>query len=108
LGILQSLIPSKNKKNRPAYTKNNLNGNLITDSYEIAQEINFFFTIIGITLVQKLKATSNDNFLSYLKNPVSSSIFLTSTTLNEITDTINSLKNNKATGFDDISPYYLL
>jgi len=37
---------------------------LITDFYDIAQEINSFFTGIGKTLVQKLRATANDKFLS--------------------------------------------
>jgi len=47
--ILRSLLPSKNKKIGSHILKNNLNGNLITDSYEIAQEINSFLTGIGIT-----------------------------------------------------------
>jgi len=32
---------------------------------------------------------------------------LTSTTPNEITDTINSYRKKRLTGFDDISPYFL-
>jgi len=47
------------------------------------------------------------NNIWHLKSPCSTSIYLYPTTPHEIIGLINKLKLNKASGYEDISPYFL-
>ena len=105
--ILRSLLPSKIKEAGPHTVKTNQNdGCNITDAFEVAQEINSYFTNIGKSLARKLNS-SDSQFLSYLGKSTPASIFLVPTTPFEIALMINSLKSKEAARVDDISPYFL-
>ena len=105
--VLRSLLPSKIKQAGPHTLKTNQNdGSNITDAFEIAQEINSYFTNIGKSWARKLNSSDNQ-FLSCLGKSTPPSIFLVPTTPFEIALMINSLKSKKAAGVDDISPYFL-
>ena len=91
--VLRSLPLSKMKQAGPHTLKTNQNdGSNITDAFEIAQEINSYFTNIGKSLARKLNSSDNQ-FLSYLGKSTPASIFVVLTTPFEIALMINSLKS---------------
>ena len=74
----------------------------------MAEEFDNHFASIGKSLTTSVSDSNNDNkFLNYLKNPCSSSIYLQSTSPQEVINLIHSLKSNKAGGHDNILPYFL-
>ena len=103
--ILRFLLPGKQKS---SFTNSlTVNDAIVDEPVDISEEFNTYFVNIAKRLADKLKATDDTNFLSYLKHPTLSSIHLNPTDSYEIVSLINSLKLNKANGFNDISPYFL-
>ena len=80
----------------------------VDDPTDIVEELNNYFACIAKSLATSISDdNNNDKFLNYLKNPCSSSIYLQSTSPQEVINLINSLKSNKTGGHDDILPYFL-
>ena len=79
------------------------NGELTTDSYEIANAFNLYFTQVGPNL-DKLIPRNNTNFMNYLVNPCVNTIYFYATYEAEICSIVNSFRNNTASGIDDFSP----
>ena len=66
-----------------------------------------FFSKIDLNLAAKIPTDDNNSFSQYLTNGVSSSLFFQPTSPPEIMRLIYSLKNNKSSGYDIISAYFL-
>ena len=104
--ILRTLLPSKSNLTAPNSII--VNNSCLNDPTDIVEEFNDNFASIGKSLATSISDNNNNNkFLNYLKYPCSSSIYLQSTSPQEVINSINSLKSNKAGGHDDILPYFL-
>ena len=103
---MRTLLPSKSNSTEPNSII--VNNSCLNDPIDIAKEIKNHFATIGKSLATSISDNNNnDKFLNYLKNPCSSSIYLQSTSPQEVKNLINSLKSNKAGGYDGILPYFL-
>ena len=98
--VLRTLLPTKSNSNMP--NSLTVNDSSITDPADIAEEFNKYFADIGERLANSIYNIDPNDFLSYLKNPCLSSIYLQPVSPQEICTIINSLKQNKANGHDDI------
>ena len=99
-GIKSIININSNSNNQP--TCLNVEGKTITNSTEIANSFNTFFSTIAQKIEHKLiptHKTHND----YLMSPNTESIFLFPTTEKEIIDNITGLKINKSTGPNSIN-----
>ena len=76
-------------------------GNTITDSQDISEHLNNFFTSIGQDL-QKTIAPTKKHFLYYLKAPNTDAFYISPTTPKEISDLIKTLENSKSLGQNSI------
>lgn len=103
--LLKTLLPRKAKSPPPISLS--VKDNKITDPHDIAETINQFFANVGKNLASKLKPIEEDRFLTYLGEPTIPSIYLLPSSPKEVTNLIKSLNSDKATGFDDIPPYFL-
>ena len=72
-------------------------GNTITASQDISEHFNNFFTSIGQDR-QKNIAPTKKHFSDYLKAPNTDTFYISSTTPQEISDLIKTLKNSKSLG----------
>ena len=91
---------SKTRKTRSGTTIK-VNGNMITDPKQVADNCNDYFTNVAKSLVDKL-GISNSNFTDYLTDPIADSIMLSPVTEEEVLDQLNSLDTTKAAGAYDI------
>ena len=103
--ILRTLLPSKSASKVPNCVY--VNNASITDPAKIAEEFIDHFTRVGKSLAESFDDHNSKNFLTYLKTPCISSIYMLPTTPQEVCMAINSLKLNKASGNDDILPFSL-
>ena len=100
-----TLLPCKQN---PSFTNSlTVNDAEIVDPKEISEQFNTLFVNIAKDLTKKLKYTDDTTFISNLQQSSPSSINLNPTNVYEIVNLINSLQINKASGFNDISPYFL-
>ena len=91
------------RQNKP--TKLNelsISGNNLTNSEDIAEGFNEFFSNIGPDLASKID-TSNYNFQEYIKKPKSEFTAFESITTNKVYYLLRGLSSAKATGIDNIS-----
>ena len=83
-----------------------INSTVTTDQQKIVKELNNFFSKIGIKLAQKIDNSEND-FREYLGSPQPQSILISKTTVSEVTNIINKLKNSKSPGYDTFNVKFL-
>lgn len=94
-GINLLISTKQNKQKSP--TELNINNNIITDPFIMANTFNDRFTNIA----QEIRSTipsSQTAFHSYLKTPNRNSFFLSPTTVAEVYDCISKLSKNKGYG----------
>ena len=82
-------------------------GKVLENHEEISEKFNNYFSEIGLTIANFANPTGSNDFKSYLKNSVFSSIVLDPPQSVEIFNVINSLNPLKACGFDCISAAFL-
>lgn len=75
----------------------NINNNLISDPLTIATSFNDYFSFIAEDIRKTIPPTSKSYF-SYLKHPVSNTIFMSTTDNSEILYCLSSLDFKKSTG----------
>ena len=83
--ILRTSLPSKSNSTAPNSII--VNNSCLNDPSDIVEEFNNHFAIIGKSLAISISddnINNNDKFLNYLKNPCSSSIYLQSTSPQEV------------------------
>lgn len=97
---IKSLLHSKkNNSQFPEQIKQS--GLTISDPEQICATFNNYFSTIGSTLSEKFDKHGH-HFKTYLQNPISSSIYFTHATANEITVILAEMKSEKACGHDNI------
>ena len=99
---LNNLLGRNKKSKLPDFFKDT-DGNKITDSNEIADNFNDFFTKIGTKLADKITPPAS-NYVSPLKSKdQQNSIFLNPTNPDEIIEITKKLKGSNSSGIDNIS-----
>ena len=94
-------ITKRNKQNTQIESIK-IDNDELTDSAEIANAFNMYFTNIGPDLASKIK--SNDcHFTQYLSRPNENSMFFVSTHQFEIKEMVKKLKSKSSAGYDGIS-----
>ena len=81
----------------------NRNGTIVSNQKEIANNLNEYFVNVGPRLARKISEQST-NYKAYLTNSDNNSIFLDPITEKEVEVEISQLKENRATGYDDLAP----
>lgn len=99
---ISEVLCKSSKKSNPI-NEIKINGNLITNSQDICNGFNNFFTNIGPNLASSIKPKENIQYSSYLKKVISSSFSFELVDEEDIVKTINSLKTKESTGHDGIS-----
>ena len=82
------------------------NGDYVTDQEQICNILNSHFVKNGPTLARKIPVT-NILATSFLKRPITSSVFMSPTDIIEIEDLIDKLKLGKACGLYGISSSFI-
>ena len=82
-------------------------GKALENHEESLEEFNNYFSEIGLTIANFANPTGSNDFRTYLKNSVSSSVVLDPPQPVEIFNVINFLNPHKACGFDSISAAFL-
>ena len=103
--VLRSILSSKSATSAPNII--NIDGKCFTNPSEIAEKFNHHFANVGKSLVAKQNNVDDEKYLSYLKSPSPTSIYLKPTDPYEIKCAINKLCLSKASGYDDILPFFL-
>ena len=99
---LNKLLGRNNKIKLPDFFKDK-DGNKITDSTDIADQFNDFFTNIGTRLADKI-GTTDIGYISPLNSlKDQKSIFLNPTSIEEIIKITKDLKSSHSCGFDGMS-----
>ena len=80
---------------------------IIDDPTEVANCLNKHFCSVGEKPAQKVQNLNEINYKTYLKDPVSSSIFLHPTQVSEVCNAIMSLNSYKSPGYDNIPVYFI-
>ena len=104
--FFNSAIPHKLCKNSspPKLIKD---GKVLENHEEISEKFNNYFSEIGLTIANFANPTGSNDFKTYLKNSVFSSIVLDPPQSVEIFNVIDYLNLFKACGFDCISAAFL-
>jgi len=88
-------------------SKLKVNGKFTSNSSSKDELFNTYFREIGTKLASNIHPTGKHKFATYLKNRISSSMFLTPTTPFEVNRIISSLKTSKSCGHDNIFSFFL-
>ena len=102
--ILRTILSNNPKSSLPNTIR--VDDTNISNPKIIADKFNTHFANVGKLLAASLNAYDTD-FLTHLKSPCPSSVYLYPTSPQEIIRIINSFHLNKACGYDDISPFLL-
>ena len=100
---ISEILKNKNKKTVVTDTFTTSDGVPCTDSTDIANNFNIYFTTVGNTLAANLTQTDNDPIELIESNP--DNFFCIPTTPAEINNIIIYSKSKKSTGFDNIDSY---
>jgi len=98
---IKSLLSSPSSST-PA-SKLKVNGKFTSNPSSKAELFYTFFSEISTKLASNIHPTGKHKFDTYLKNRISSSLFLTPTTPFEVNGIISFLKTSKSCGHDNIS-----
>ena len=103
--IINSAISTKSVIS--TLTKINMENSVIEDSSKIADCFNEFFVEIGHSIVNNVNKTPTYRLHYLLKKPSFTFFRSRSPTAIEIFHLINSINPNKASGVDNINPFFL-
>ena len=78
-----------------------INGNEITDEYEISNSMNDYFCSVGQNIANGLNRSST-NFQQYLKNRISETFYLKPVIEHDVLKQIEKIKIKKSAGPDNI------
>ena len=94
-------ITNRNKQ-KAQIERIKIDNNELTDSAEIANAFNSYFTSIGPDLASQIKS-DNCNFTQFLNRPSENTMFFVSTHQYEIKEIVKKLKSKSSAGYDGIS-----
>ena len=100
-----SLLPSSNKKSSTP-EKNKYSDEIFSNPLDVANNFCDYFSKIGLKLASKISSHDDNASRTYFGKSLSSSLFLCPTTYFEVLQEINSLKNKKSCGYDNIPVYF--
>ena len=125
----KSILSDKKKKNRALWDtfgnilstkkcskrkidKLTINEQQVSDGTLITEEINNFFTNIGVNLSNKLNQnlpedSNNTTYHDYMDNAQTQSFYLFKTNVNEVEKLLEKIKSNKSPGYDDLTPKFI-
>ena len=99
---------SKKKGNKnTSPTSLNVNGNAITNTFEITNMFNTFFTNIGNELANKIKYSGTKDFTYYLRNRQNQKFTLNEVNEQTVARIIEKIPAKNSCGYDDISSIFL-
>ena len=104
--FLKTVIPSKSSTSSNP-TELSVDDRTVENVNEIALTFNNPFVEIGRSIAQSIRHSSEVNFKMFLKKTISQTIVLDPPQPIEIFNVISSLNPPKATGYDNISSYFL-
>ncbi len=100
---------TKNSKNKLSILKLSINGNAITDSKVMSEELNNYFCGVGAELAKNLALPKlNLDFKHFLPPSKLNSFVCDSISCKEIKNTIERLKSKKSCGPDSINANFIL
>ncbi|MGK2862648.1 MAG: RNA-directed DNA polymerase [Chitinophagaceae bacterium] len=100
---LNNVCSAKKKKSYNVIDNVNIDGRDISDPNLISNAFNDYFCSVGNNLVNNLPVTTSV-YNSFMQNMVSDSIFVESVNEEELLKLIDSMKDGKSCGADNISP----
>ena len=103
---INEVLSKKGNKNTSP-TSLNVNGNEITNTYEIANMFNTFFTNIGNELANKINYSGTKYFTYYLRNRQNQKFTLNEVNEQTVTRIIENLPAKNSCGYDDISSIFI-
>ena len=103
---INEVLSKKGNKNTPP-TSLNVNGNEITNTSEITNMFNTFFTNIGNELANKINYSGTKDFTYYLRNRQNQKFTLNEVNEQTVTRIIENLPAKNSCGYDDISSIFL-
>ena len=89
------LSPNKRHNKSNSFNRLLIDGKEVKDDGEIAGSLNEYFASVGQNLSSSVPEASG-SYKDYLKNPVSTSIFLKPTVIIEVGTQISKMKNSKS------------
>ena len=98
--VIRNVFKSKPTKSSIKHMK--IDGDLVDNKNVIVEKFNDYFCNIGPNLSQAVP-NCHKSFYDFLKEPNQQSLYLSPTNEVELFTVINSLKNGKSPGYDDIS-----
>ena len=99
--ILNQIIG--NKKEHTLGTEINIDGNMVDDPHNIAEEFNKYFSEIGTKLADNLKDKSDITHKSFLKDTINSQFRFKQVNEQEVNDIFKELHSKNSAGHDTIS-----
>ena len=103
---INEVLSKKGNKNTSP-TSLNVNGNEITNTSEITNMFNTFFTNIGNELANKINYSGTKDFTYYLRNRQNQKFTLNEVNEQTVTRIIENLPAKNSCGYDDISSIFL-
>ena len=76
---------------------------IITDTKEIANRFNKFFTNIGSDLAKNINYSGTKNHKTYLDTPINKKFNFTQVTVRNVNDILESLPSKTSSGYDGLS-----
>ena len=109
ISLIQIALSSKLKEKMNELT---INEQQVSDETLITEEINSFFTNIGVNLSNKLNQnlpenSNNTTYHDYMDNAQTQSFYLFKTNVNEVEKLLEKIKSNKSPGYDDLTPKFI-
>ena len=105
--LIHSVISNKPSSTKPSISEINVDDLVIDDPLKISNLFSDYFTKGGLSITRQLITLIMLNLLPYLRNSVPQPIVLTPPLPTEILNIIKSLNPNNATGYDNISSFFL-
>ena len=104
---LNKIFSCKKPKSQTVITSLTVPGGVVTDTKDVCNSLNKYFSSVGDKLVQVLEKCDPRDFVRYCAPTNSASMFCTPTDPFEVHKVLMSFKSNKSPGADDISPKIL-
>ena len=107
---IKSIQNDANKSSKTLPDQLNIDGEMITDSHEIASKLNKFFTTISSRLTSTKKSVQMDDLsklINYVNEKVPTFFKIPHITTSQVTTYIRNLDPGKSTGLDGIGPRIL-
>ena len=104
-GELRTILPGNSTKSSSLPSAVDLNGSKVTNQQITLREFNNFFSTIRKKSTDKF--SDSKTYKRFLRNRISSTVYMEPPRTNEVLNVINSLNFHKSVSHDNISSYFL-